>query len=370
MTYPEPAYFTPPRQVRIGLWGPPGSGKTTILAALKIATMRNQLPGNWIMHGSDDDSTEFLISVTDQLAERRTFPAHTFDPVGYVFRFNGEPPSRGRFRQAMATPGSRTGGLLNSLRGRPDPAPPTAPPTAPRSERVTFELDVLDVPGTVYGRDEPRQFADGSDDVGDLSFGGAAPEASSGYGSDSRAGWEDRLLDHLQDCQGIIYLYDPVREARDADSFMHFHGIMEKLTRRIFEQDGYNNARLPHHVAVCVTKFDDPAVYRLARRFGYSVQDARPPYLPRVINENAHNFFVRLCQESGGNADMVVSGIPQHFQKVGYFVTSAVGFYVGPNHRFQPHDGVNVEGTKIRGRVYPINVLEPILWLHESLQGQ
>jgi hypothetical protein len=371
MSYPEPPHFEPPRQVRIGVWGPPESGKTTFLAALKIATMRNQVPGNWIMNGSDDDSTDFLIDLTDQLAERKVFPSSTFDPVGYVFRFTGEPaPRGGRFRPAAAASGGRSSGLFSSFRRGPDTAPLPAAVPAPRSDRVSFELDILDVPGTVYGRNqpEPEEFAGPAADTSGLSFGGDGPEPFSGPSRlDGRADVEERLLDHLQDCQGIVYLYDPVRDAKLGDTFLHFHRIMEKLARRVFEQDSFTGTRLPQHVAVCVTKFDSPEVYRMARRFGYSVQDAAPPYLPRVSNQHAYDFFVRLCQASGGNADLVVRAIPQHFANVGYFVTSAVGFYVGPNNRFQPHNGLNVVGNTIKGRVYPINVLEPILWLHDSL---
>ncbi len=366
MVNPEPPYFEPPRQVRIGLWGPPGSGKTPFLAALKIATTRSHVPGNWIMNGSDDESSDFLIRVTDQLVRDQTFPGATFDPVGYVFRFTGEPARRPRASwSAPANPVARGGWL----RGRRSDGQAPTVITRPEANagRVSFELDVLDVPGAVYGQTPTPDFGGSGSGGSGLDF-GDEPDGPSGSGQyDNRADVEERLLDHLQDCQGIVYLYDPVRDAKLGDTFEYFHRVLEKLARRVFEQDHFTGSRLPQHVAVCVTKFDSPEIYRLARRYGHSVQDAAPPYLPRVANRSAPDFFNRLCLESSGNADLVESGIRQHFGTVAYFVTSAIGFYVGPNNRFQPHNGLNVENGRIKGRVYPINVLEPILWLHDSL---
>jgi hypothetical protein len=351
--------------VRIGLWGPSGSGKTTFLAALKVATTRNQLPGNWIMNGSDDESADFLINLTDQLVRDRRFPQGTDLPTGYVFRFTGEGPMVRR-RQESASGAARGGRMARMLRPMGERQP----------TQDAFELDVLDVPGGLY---KGTRAGDLSEDLGEseeLSFGDEPAENGLGGGNDALFGPpddEERLLDHLQECQGILYLYDPVQDARDGDSFDSFHRILEKLTRRVFEQDGYNRPKLPHHVAVCVTKFDQPEIYKLARRYGHTVQDQAPPFLPRVSNARAAEFFHRLCVESASNADMVDAGIRQYFNTVSYFVTSAIGFYVGNGRRFQPHNHLNLEagpgGVRIKGRVYPINVLEPVLWLHNSLQS-
>ena len=58
---------------RVGLWGAPGSGKTTFLAALNIAVnrARNQ---DLMIFGVDDVSTDFLVQNTAMLTQERRFP--------------------------------------------------------------------------------------------------------------------------------------------------------------------------------------------------------------------------------------------------------------------------------------------------------
>ena len=61
---------------RVGLWGAPGSGKTTFLAALNIAVnrARNQ---DLMIFGVDDGSTDFLVQNTAMLTQERRFPPAT-----------------------------------------------------------------------------------------------------------------------------------------------------------------------------------------------------------------------------------------------------------------------------------------------------
>lgn len=134
-------------------------------------------------------------------------------------------------------------------------------------------------------------------------------------------------------------------------------------------------AKLPHYVAVCVTKFDDPMVYRFARLNGYRNYDENDPYLfPRVHDDDAEGFFKQLCDTSPmGDADLICNALTRYFQpeRIRYFITSAIGFY-RQGGRFRDDDYQNaVEqggGTyKIRGQIHPINVLEPILWLGQSV---
>lgn len=346
MTAPLPARGPLPDDVRIGLWGAPGSGKTTYLASLNVAVNRWHGPGNWIMNGVTDESSEFLTHSTNLLTRQHVFHNATSDPQNVIFRFTG----------TEAPPPVRRG-----VFGR-------AKPVAP--QRVAFELDVLDVPGWYYrsnGHPVEQQLDD------EFSIAGAP----GGQRVTSLTDTEDQLLDHLEMCGGIIYLFDPVRDARTGDAFDFFHRMLEKLARRIFEQERYQGTYLPQHLAVCVTKFDDPEIYKAARRYGLTVQSEHPPHLPLVPDGYADEFFQRLCHESpNGTADLVRGALSNHFdpQRLRVFVTSAIGFYVGDGRRFRPNDYANIKRgddgqDRIRGGVFPINVLEPLLWIHSRLRN-
>jgi hypothetical protein len=337
MTYPTlgpvPAAVRPPmpQKLRIGLWGSLSSGKTTYLAALNVASTRWNGPGHWIMNGADGISSDRLVEWTDLLMRQRTFPPATLDPQNLRFRFTGlDGEQRRQCRWALR------------------PVPP---------QRQAFELDV---PGGWY-RDQPLL------DDSEVPFGEDVAEVN------ERSPNEEDLIDRLASCSGLIYLFDPARDARNGDAFDFFHRTLERLARRAFEQVRCQGSRLPHHVAVCITKFDQPEVYKLARRYGLTVQAELPPGMPYVPDEHADEFFQLLCHSSRGNADMVRAALANYFDpaKIRVFVTSAVGFYVGERRRFRPNDYANVENgasgrDHIRGYVYPINVLEPLLWLQRS----
>src|SRR4051794_24920510 len=57
------------------MWGAPGSGKTTFLAALSIALNRRR--DGWKVVGADSGSTQALVKMTTELATDRAFPEAT-----------------------------------------------------------------------------------------------------------------------------------------------------------------------------------------------------------------------------------------------------------------------------------------------------
>ncbi|WP_090011455.1 hypothetical protein [Lentzea albidocapillata] len=345
MTMPQNSRPAPPTQLRIGLWGPPGSGKTTYLAALNVATTRRpDGVGSWIMSGLDDVSTSFLDRSTHQLTTQRTFPVATQQETNMLFRFTGE-------REVVRR--SKIGRRLVEM------------------EPIAFELDVLDVPGAMYDNPSREQ---GQEQHVNVPGPGGPPVADRQHAPPlSLMEQENRLIDHLQMCHGIVYLFDPERDSLEQDAFRYFHPVLNRLTERMMSQSHISRAKLPHHVAVCVTKFDQPNIHRHAQVKGYTVSDEQPPFLPRVPNEGAADFFKLLCSDPQSNSDLVEKGLRQHFNTLNYFITSSIGFYV-PGNRFRLHDSMNVErvgpgheGVRIKGRIYPINVLEPLLWLYESI---
>lgn len=326
----------------IGLWGAPESGKTTFLAALYIAVNRSQQ--DLTIFGVNEESTEFLIQSTRTLTTDHRFPPGTMQDVSYSWTMNMnakvQTSDRGRFgRTTMVT---------------------TVVPTQ-------FNIDLRDAPGGWFGSQKaptpsPQQQR--------LNLGGANAPA----GSAPTASGVANMMDYLAGCDGLLLLIDPVREHNLGDAHDYFQGTLLRIAERKLTTMP-PGAKLPHYVAVCVTKFDDPSVFGFARLKGYKTFDENDPHMfPRVHDDDAEIFFKDFCGTSdSSNAEMVCSALTRYFrpERVRYFVSSAIGFYLGASSRFRetdPGNSATENGIgKIRGKIYPINVLEPILWLGQQV---
>ncbi|MCT9931458.1 ATP-binding protein [Planotetraspora sp. A-T 1434] len=326
--HPDPGSARPSHN--IAMWGAPGSGKTTLLASLSIALMRRR--GPWKIIGADDPSAEFLEEKSLTLS-RGEFPQATLDMESYRWVLVGEPKAPER------------------RRGRLFGGPPKAAP-APR-----VGISLLDPPGGLYG------------DRGSVS-----------------ATDQKELLDNLVQSRGIVFLFDPIREFDNGDAFDYLYRALVQLAKQILAGDDHGDGKLPHSLAVCITKFDDRRVLQTAERDGLLTVDPDDPHgFPRVEPEDAARLFHRLCEVSrSGNADLVVNALDQYFRedRIRFFVTSSIGFYLDPERNvfdardFQnmvPNVTGNQQGLKagaskfrIRGRVHPINVMEPMVWLGEQ----
>jgi len=328
----------------IGLWGAPQSGKTTYLASLYVAISRASMELN--IFGIDDASTDFLVSASSSLSRGHGFPAAT-ETVGSY-----------RWIMSMAT---HVQVPRRSRFGRADT------PDVPL--HVQFNIDMRDVPGAVFGYQSAAKEPEESPYRLDL--GGQSTHALAGPGL--LPGTED-MMDYLAGCDGLLFLVDPVREREFGDSHEYFQNTLLRVAQRKVASMP-PGSRLPHHVAVCITKFDHPQVYKFARLNGYRTYDENDPYLfPRVHDDDAEAFFKDLCDNSGmGDADLISNSLSRYFhpQRVRYFVTSSVGFY-RHGGRFREEDFQNTveqeDGSvRIRGQIHPINVLEPMLWLGQSV---
>lgn len=327
---------------RIGLWGPPGSGKTTYLAALNIAVLQSR-ERQMRLFGTDDSSTEFLKSNTAQLTRDRVFPDATVvdQQLSWVLSMDQE------IEVAKKPWGKR---LV----------------TVP----VEINLDLLDAPGGSFS-DLPTEASGAGGDDNDARLFGEDGDMDE-LGSE---GSQD-VMDQLSGCNGLVLLFDPTREWRTGDMFNYFQGTLLEIAQRRMQGRSEADGRLPHYVAVCVTKFDHPDVYRRARRGGYRSFSPYDPYLfPRVPDEFAEQFFIDLVKEADrGNADLVPNALRSFFrpERIQFFVTSAIGFHLSKRaSRFQEQDFMNLapqgKEFKIRGPIHPINVVEPLLWLSQHI---
>ena len=302
------------------LWGPPSTGKTTFLAALSVALIRRGPV--WRVVGESEDSARRLIELTTALTDARKFPPATEGIGHYRWTLHGQVRRRVKRRWWS---GARV-----------------------QDEDVSVSLDLVDPQGKLASSSMQDRTAQGD------------------------------LVANLESSNGIVFLFDPIREFERGDAFEHTFGVLEQLAQRAKNRQA---KRLPHYVAVCVTKFDEVKVIATAEKLGLLGYDTEPPGFPQVADEDARDLFAELCNVSrNGNAELVLPLLEQHFQpdRIRYFVTSAIGFYVDPRkgwfdaddyqNRVQPNPAD--PEARIRGAIYPINVVEPVLWLSQKVAGE
>jgi len=329
------------KMAKIGLWGATSSGKTTFLAALYVAA--NQSQGKWNIIGVDQPSVDFLVDNTQILTKEQRFPSKTEGIQEYSWTIMGETERVVKHRWRKRT----------------------------ESVPLHFQLDLIDASGRLFRGKEKDRAEEISEELEDIELDFDDPAESVGESGDAF----DRLVNHLTECDGIVYLFDPLRENKDGDEFHYFQQALQNVTHRCMQNGRLAGRHLPHYLAVCITKLDSPKVFHTAHRRGYLTFDPDDPYLfPRVREDKAEDLFRELCHLSPTRSALQVhDAIKTSFapERVRYFATSAVGFYLSPTAtRFQassfqnviPHPTQPGEYT-IRGDIHPINVLEPLLWL-------
>lgn len=319
---PEAAPQTTQRQ--IGIWGATSSGKSTFLSSIFFATTRatDQL----MVWGNNDASTEFLIGNTATMNDHR-FPPPTVDRA--ILNWTIQMQVRNR----------RRGFLWHG------------------PERIPFRFD-LDI-----------------QDAGGLDF-LPTPQAGVQLDIGGQSGGEN-IAAYLGRCQGLLMLLDPVRERERGDAYNFFFGPLLRMAQA---QQLPPGQKLPHYVAICVTKFDDPRVFDYARDRGYlSYHSDDPMFMPRVHEQDSEEFMRAIFKQfKTSDIDMVLGGLRQYFyeDRIRFFISSSVGFYIDEaSGQFREDDYKNVElndqnQTRIRGAIRPINVAEPLVWLGERLAEQ
>lgn len=306
----------------IVVWGGPEAGKTAFLGALYLDGLFNRADA-WDIHGNDEEfhgSTEFIVGQFEELMSKRFPPAST-SVEHYGFFVNGR-----------LTPGfvQRIGRALGDSSLVSDFAAHT-----PLSRQVSFRLNVRDYPG--------------------------------GHLKDLDAA--DEMWDYIVNSDAIIFLFDPVREMAPDDHLgntQYLLRAMHYIRARARKHGRLADTRLPHYVAVCVSKFDDPLVFQRVQSAGLLDRDCMP--LPVVKDPRA---AFRSLAKPATRQLIETNFLPN---RVEYFMTSSIGFFQDDQGNVSLEDYQNVVEcldeatgnwtTCIRGEVRPINVLEPLVRLH------
>ncbi|WP_131749312.1 hypothetical protein [Frankia sp. Cppng1_Ct_nod] len=335
----------PRHDVRIGLWGAASSGKTTYLGALKFAAQQARSQWRWKVVAKDPAALSVLGELANVLAIQREFPPATFGNTRLSWSFLGEKPLEQSPRVGSWPTRDRGGGGSR---------------TTARTNQIEVALDLLDVPGGLF--DDNFAGYDDDDEEDELDFDGPSTGPSRGVVH------AEELVEHLVACDGIIYLFDPIRDEAEGDAYRHFNRMLDEVVSRAFDRGKLIGNRLPHQLAVCVTKFDDPRVLgRAVERHELEKLGAKPGQ-PKISSDVAFRYFNMLCHDRpDSTARHVRDGIMSTFQadRVRFYATSSIGFYLGVDDRFDPADYANVisEGgrLRIRARLQPMNVLEPLV---------
>jgi hypothetical protein len=324
---PPPAPPPPVSGNRIALLGAPSSGKTSFLGAAWMAAIgASEEMGRWNVVAQGQRAERFIIEQTHYLTVARRFPEATAVPLAFTYNFRAEVPDR-----PDRPPGT--------VRAAAAEAAVSARPALRGYRRVDFSLDFFDAGGTEFAAE--------------------------------RYGKHRGLADHLAAARRILVLVDPRGNGRQAD-YLAPH--LERLSHGHRADGRLIDGRLPHRVAVCVSKFDDPMVFQLARRGGWVNQDTGGD--PYVHPDDADGFAGWLAGTSPDTA-AVRRLIGAYFLpgRVSWYVLSAVGFFRRPDGSMDLEDCSNAvpdeDGIPVlRAPARPLNVLEPLAALGRDRGGE
>ncbi len=174
-------------------------------------------------------------------------------------------------------------------------------------------------------------------------------------------------IGRLAACDGLVYLVDFLEE-KGSDAYGFLQRVLMRLELEASREPG---AVLPQSLSVCVSKADDVRILAHAERLGLLAADERA----RPTVTAAEELFEAMCDAGFiPNSDLIPGLVRGHFARsaTAYFFTSATGFYRAEGSSAVSRDDLqNVipdesGAWRIRGRIDPVNVLEPLVW-HTSI---
>lgn len=304
----------------VAMLGTTGSGKSTFLCALEKALLEQD--SDWLIFCRDAASMTQLDEMSTALTSEGRFPLPTRSIDTFDWILGGEVERTERTERT-----GRFGPRFVERLVR---------------ERVEITLKLTDATGEL-GRSDQIGLAD-----------------------------RKKLVEHLAKSRGILYMFDPIREFKTGDAYQRTSSLLRELMGTASSQPDFDG-RLPHHLAVCVTKLDEPRVFKTAQELRLLIDDDSNQWgFPQVHPSDAQVLLNSLCKVSRtGNGE----GVPRllerffHPDRISYYATSAVGFMLNKHtNRFDIEDTENVYRTAsgrslVRGPVHPVNVVEPVLWL-------
>jgi hypothetical protein len=306
--------------MKIGIWGAPGSGKTTYLAALNFACANaDTRVGLWRMAPCDEQSKQMMDNLVQRLVVDRTYPDANPFSQHQEFRWN------------------LAGNIENSRYVRKRFLRPRV------AEECEFDIELVDASGEVFGPD---------------------PRVSESV--------RKAALDHLESSDGLVFLFDPITERDKPVVAQYAANVLNRLLLRAQETGRRDGRFLPYRVAVCITKTDDPELLLQARKAGLVFADSDGA--ERIPDSMAEQLFNEICAgrfwDKGDKDDLGTAGaqfvrdqLRVHFRpgRIRYYAVSAVGHQA---RNFQ--DGQQ----RLHGPIKPFNVLEPLVELHMQLTGR
>ena len=275
--------------MRIALWGPKSSGKTTYLAMVYGTALKSRT--RWIVRPNDISSTDFVRENVNRM-RRGEFPLATIPSPGqepiyysYEFRPGEDTSSKDEEKDLLES-------LFDFLKGsdlkRLD---------SPKQDRVIVEF--ADVAGEMYLSES----------------------------------LENPLWEHLATSDGLICLLDPL----DAeDHFEITFQLLQYLWLKLKDRpNALIDGKLPHYVAFCFSKIDDPSLIQYLNKPKELVK-----FLELRMNMNIDKLLIQYV-------------IPDRLK---YFTISSVG------------QAAEAEGMAIQNprEISPINILEPLRWLFQT----
>jgi hypothetical protein len=238
---------TKPQDIRIGIWGTSGSGKTTYLAMLYYALL---LSKDWQVT-ADSEARRFVTESIDKIK------AGDFPPATQI---SGD---LNIFTYTLARQNS----------------------SAIIGPKVV--LNFIDAPGEFY-EDIHRQTVQ----IAKPSNQSVSAETQVSQNQTNSMG----IMDYLLSCDGIIFLLDPTRSNAEGHLYWRllFDLFMEFQERS--QQENMTNARLQQYMAFCVTKADIEDIWDQGKESADLVKDVMGHSLFTSLEtgfclENRYSFY-------------------------------------------------------------------------------
>jgi hypothetical protein len=290
-----------PKILPVGIIGGTSSGKTTYLAALKIASLLDN-SGSWSISGLDAGSIRFLADTTSAIRSGYFPREGTTTPQSYTYRISGQPRQNRDFFSSL-------------IKGKTRP--------------VNMTLQVNDYPGDFFLKTDPN----------------------------------DDLWKHLAGCLGFVYLFDLELESTRRINFDYLQLVIDFVKQTRLMKNATVDDRLPHFIAVALSKYDDPATYAFLRKHNLVGVDSQDPRCTPVVLDVRR--AIQLVDP------LMVRLIENNFllHRIAYFAVSSIGFYAPPEQKINPEDCSNVivtpSGKRIRSGkdTVPVKVINPLLWI-------